>query len=152
MTLTNAEFDAILNDETKYIEDDIRWSEDEDHSPSVVFRAEVRNDAGWPLLIAGSHNPLIPRTSFHLIHRHAGRIYGLDHGKQHQNPDGSFAGEKHKHKWDETTRDKAAYEPDDITASASEVRDVWEQFCHEARIVHRGQMQAPPPHQGELYE
>ena len=41
MTLTSAEFEAILDDTSKRIDGDIAWQEDEDHSPCVDFRAEV---------------------------------------------------------------------------------------------------------------
>ena len=46
MTLTNTEFEAILNDETKCLDGDIAWQEDEDHSVCVEFRADVRSSAG----------------------------------------------------------------------------------------------------------
>ena len=48
MTLTNTEFQTILNDTSKRIDEDIVWQEDEDHSPSVEFRVEVETDDGWP--------------------------------------------------------------------------------------------------------
>jgi hypothetical protein len=41
MVLANAEFEAILADTSKQIEGDLQWSADEDHSPSVEFRAEI---------------------------------------------------------------------------------------------------------------
>jgi len=151
MAMTKAEFEAILRDETKIIEGDIMWSEDEDHSPAVVFRTDVQTEAGWPLFINGNHNPLIPRTSYHLIHRQVGRIYGLDHGKEHPNPDGSGrVGEKHKHQWTEEFRDTCAYVPEDITAPPDDPVAVWEQFCREAGITHRGHMNPPPGRQREL--
>ncbi len=46
MPLTNAEFEAILANPSKQIAGDLAWSEDEDHSPSVEFRAEVQS-AVW---------------------------------------------------------------------------------------------------------
>jgi hypothetical protein len=51
MSLTNAEFEAILANPSKRIAGDLVWAEDEDHSPSVEFRAEVQSDAGWPLFV-----------------------------------------------------------------------------------------------------
>lgn len=87
MPLTQAEFEALLNDASKRIERDIAWQEDEDHSPSLEFRAEVASDSGWPLFVRGSFNPLIPAVSFSLILQSAGRIYGLDLGKDHHNPE-----------------------------------------------------------------
>jgi|GEM_PF-5467784 len=58
MSLTNTEFETILEDTTKRIEKDIVWVEDEDHSPSVEFRAEIASENGWPLFVRGSYNPL----------------------------------------------------------------------------------------------
>ncbi|MGH8191833.1 MAG: DUF6978 family protein, partial [Rhodanobacteraceae bacterium] len=42
------------------------------------------------------------------------RIYGLDLGKDHHNPQCNQVGEKHKHRWTDQYRDKEAYEPRDI--------------------------------------
>ncbi len=52
---------------TKRIEGDIAWQADEDHSPCLDFRAEVRSDSGWPLFVRGSYNPLIAALSYNLI-------------------------------------------------------------------------------------
>jgi hypothetical protein len=77
MMLTDAEFQKILNDTTKRIDGDIAWRNDEDHSPSVEFYADVISNAGWPLVVRGSFNPLIPAVSYVLIYN-VGRVYGLD--------------------------------------------------------------------------
>jgi Family of unknown function (DUF6978) len=144
------EFEALIADESKTIEGDISWSDDEDHSPSVEFRAEVASDAGYPLFVRGSYNSLAKALSFVLIHRGVGRIYGLDMGKDHHNPSCQHVGEKHKHRWDERSRDKDAYVPDDITAAVTDPVVVWRQFCAEAHITHLGKIPAPPPPQLEL--
>lgn len=120
MVLTDAEFAAILEDTSKRVRTDIVWQEDEDHSPSVEFRVEVESSAGWPLFIRGSYNPLIPALSYVLILKTVGRVYGLDMGKDHHNPQCDQVGEKHKHKWTERFRDKEAYVPNDITKQASD--------------------------------
>lgn len=52
------EFEALITDKSKVITGDISWSDDEDHSPSVEFRAEVASDAGYPLFVRGSYNSL----------------------------------------------------------------------------------------------
>ncbi len=101
MTLTNTEFESILSDDSKRIDADIIWMEDEDHSPSVEFGAKVESDAGWPLFVRGSYNPLISALSYALILKTAGRVYALDLGKDHHNPQCDQVGEKHKHKWTE---------------------------------------------------
>src|SRR5487761_532083 len=134
MGLSQAEFETILGDATKTIRGDIQWVDDEDHSPAVEFRVEVVSEAGFPLFIRGSYNRLAQTVTFAMIHRAAGRIEALDLGKGHHNPDCQIVGEKHKHRWNEPVRDKQAYVPDDISASAAEPRAVWQQFCAEAAI------------------
>ena len=39
--------------------------------------------------------------TYALILKTAGRIYGLDLGKDHHNPQCEQVGEKHKHRWSE---------------------------------------------------
>lgn len=151
MTISNTEFQTLIDDASKLIDDDIVWQEDEDHSPCLEFRAEVRSDSGWPLFVRGSLNPLIPALSYALILQTSGRIYGLDLGKDHHNPQCNQVGERHKHRWTDQYRDKEAYEPEDITASADDPVTVWTQFCEEAKIAHQGQMRPPPPRSRELF-
>lgn len=152
MALTLTEFETLLNDTTKRIEGDIIWQEDEDHSPCLEFRAEIQSDSGWPLFVRGSYNPLIPALSYVLLLKTTGRVYGLDLGKDHHNPQCQQVGEKHKHRWSEQFRDKEAYAPDDITAPASDPAAVWIQFCAEAAITHQGRMTPPPARTGDLFQ
>lgn len=150
MSLTNTEFTSILADTSKQIEGSISWSEDEDHSPSLEFRAEVQSSAGWPLFIRGSYNQLAGALTFALILKTEGRIYALDLGKDHHNPECVQVGDKHKHRWSEQFRDKEAYAPDDITAPVTDPVSVWAQFCQEANITHKGEMDQLPPIQEGL--
>ena len=46
MPLTDREFAAILSDDTKRIEEDLTWAEDEDHSPAFEFRVNVDSTSG----------------------------------------------------------------------------------------------------------
>jgi len=151
MTLTNAEFSAIIDDASKRIVGDIAWQQDEDHSPALEFRAEVQSDSGWPLFVRGSFNPLVPALTFALIMKTAGRIYALDLGKDHHNPQCDQVGRKHKHRWSEQFRDKEAYVPTDITASVDAPQEVWRQFCEEAKLSHEGVLGPPPASQGDLF-
>ncbi len=150
MPLTNVQFASILEDSSKQIEGDIGWVEDEDHSPVLEFRAEVRSDSGWPLFVRGSYNCLAGALTYALILKPEGRIYALDMGKDHHNRACTPVGENHKHCWSERFRDKEAYQPQDITAPLSDPVAVWAQFCEEARIVHRGNLARPAP-QEELF-
>ncbi len=151
MILSQEEFEAIIGDLTKRIDGDIKWSEDEEHSPAIDFRVEILSEVGYPLFLKGRYNALSEKLSYHIIHKGVGRIYGLDLGQDHKNPDGRFVGEKHKHRWKELERDKVAYVPADITASANQPVTVWQQFCLEAQIIHNGSLQTPPAFQYDLF-
>lgn len=144
--MTEFEFAEILADESKEIASDIRWTNDEDHSPAVEFRQEIQSGDSHPLFVRGSFNQEAQTLTFALIHKTEGRVYALDLGKLHRNPDGKMIGRKHKHSWKEPPiRDRFAYEPSDITAPISDPVEVWRQFCLEARIRHSGKL-ANPPH------
>jgi hypothetical protein len=149
--ISQNEFNAIISDVSKHIDGDIKWKSDEDHSPAVEFRVAVATNSEFPLFVNGRFNGLAGTLSFHLIHSGTGRIYGLDIGADHHNPTCQKIGEKHKHRWSDTFLDKEAYVPDDITATINNVTLVWKQFCLEAKIIHTGNMDNPPPIQEELY-
>lgn len=148
--LTQAEFEALIADTSKRVEGDISWSEDEDHSPTVEFKAKIESEPGYALFVKGSFNALSHNVSFTIFHSSIGRIYALDIGKDHRNPNGKLVGEKHKHRWNEKYRDKEAYFPTDITSSPSDPVAVWAQFCEEAKMTHAGIMHRPPQIQGVL--
>jgi hypothetical protein len=150
MALTRSEFEALMDDGSKTVRGDLAWEQDEDHSPSWEFRAEVQSTQGYPLFVRGSFNPLAQSLSYVLILKTVGRVYGLCLGKDHHNPKCDRTGEKHKHRWTEAYRDKEAYVPNEITAPAINPVEAWRQFCQEARIVHEGRLAEPPPTQGEF--
>lgn len=150
MALCDAEFAAILGDRSKTITDDLAWAEDQDHSPAVEFQAEIESTEGYPLVVYANFNPLAQRLSFVIIHRQVGRVYALDMGQDHRNPDGELVGDLHKHRWTEQFGDRQAYRPNDITEALMEPGKVWRQFCAEARIVHDGTLSAPPSRQMEI--
>ena len=152
MTLSQQEFEAILEDTSKTIQGDIVWQKHPQHSLLFRFKAEIVSDLEtYPLSMRGTHNPLIDTLSYHIICPPYGRIYGLDLGKSHRNPDGQLIGEKHKHRWNEIYRDKQAYEPPDITASGNNPVKVWQQFCKEAAICHDGVMKPVSGSQLDLF-
>lgn len=115
---TQAEFNALLADD-QFIDGDIDWQEDEDHSPVVEFRVKVETQSGYPLFVRASYHPVVRALTYALVHSGVGRIYALDLGKDHRNPDGQLVGEKHKHRYTEECRDKLAYNPQDITEPAT---------------------------------
>ena len=91
------------------------------------------------------------RAHLRLVLKTSGRIYALDIGKDHHNPECERVGEKHKHRWTERYKDKLAYVPHDITEPASDPTAVWEQFCAEAAFRHLRVLEPIPPTQGELF-
>ena len=143
MAISEEEVESILADSTKHIAGDISWTDDVDHSPAKEFRVEVRTDTEFPLFVAGRFNPFSGKLSFALILRGTGRVYALDLGKDHRNPEGVRIGEKHKHRWLDGFRDTSAYVPVDITETWDRPLAVWDQFCAEARLRHDGMMHAP---------
>lgn len=150
MPMTQQEFEVLIADASKRIEGDLGWSEDEDHSPAVQFRAEVQSDAGYPIFVRGRFNPAAGKLSYALIHRGSGRIYALDLGAEHHNPACDHVGEVHKHRWSDQFADKEAYLPADIHSAVQSPVSVWQEFCREAKIVHNGRLVSPPATQMEL--
>lgn len=142
MTLSQQEYDAIINDTTKVIREDISW-EGHLNSSRREFRTEIESDEGYPIFLKGWYNSSSGKLSFAVIHRSVGRIYGLDLGADHQNPDGEWVGEKHKNYWVPGYRDKWAYMPPDITENWDGPVEVWRQFCAEANLIHSGVMTPP---------
>ena len=151
MALTDAELATILTDDSKCVQGDIAWKEDEDHSPAVEFRIDIESTNGWPLFVKGRYNVAARTLTYALILKTAGRIYRLDLGKDHHNPTCEQVGEKHKHRWAERYGDKKAYVPDDVNAPVSDPVAVWKEFCAEARIRHDGRMRRPLATRGELW-
>ena len=86
MPLTDGEFASILSDDTKRIEEDLAWTEDEDHSPAFEFRVNVDSMSGWPLFVKGRYNAAAGTLNYALILKTEGRIYALDLGKDRHNP------------------------------------------------------------------
>ena len=73
--LTDSEFKDFIEDSNKIINGDIEWQEDEDHSPSVEFRAQLHSNDGHTSYVKGSYNPLIPALTYAIIHSRVKRIY-----------------------------------------------------------------------------
>ncbi|MGM3308602.1 DUF6978 family protein [Anabaena sp. WFMT] len=154
--LSQDEFENLIVDSSKCIQGDIIWDKNKRNPPAYEFRVNIISDASYPLIVKGWYNYFANQLSYSIIHCdfEGQRIYGLDLGKDHQNPDGVKVGRKHKHRWlnqyfkDKLNRDKfigdtKAYVPDDITALANDPIGVWHQFCLESKIIHHGTMQQP---------
>lgn len=142
--MTQAEFEAICNDESKTIGGDIAWTEDEDHSLCVEFRRDISSEANYPIFVQGSFNRAVSKLRYSVIHRGSGRIYGLCMGSDHHNPDCPFVGDRHLHIWTDAERDKHAEVANHIVANADDPIAVWEQFCAHFNLQHEGVMDMPP--------
>ena len=105
MIFSQQEFETIIADETKRIEDDIVWVSNQNPS-AKSFRIDIDSDEGYPLLLQGWYNHNSGKLSYTIIYRGVGRIYGLDLGAEHINPNGGAVGEKHKHHWMSDHKDK----------------------------------------------
>lgn len=134
---------AIVDNTQKVIEGDIHWQPHATALPAAEFIAEVNWDGPFQLMLAGWFNSVSHKLSFALIVRGAGRVYGLDIGRSHTNPQGESVGEVHKHRWTAVHGDRWAYVPADITADWSAPIIAWREFCVEANIRHMGTMVAP---------
>lgn len=148
--LSQAEFEQIIADPNKYVDGDIIWDKNKRNRPAFEFRVDIISDEYYPLIIKGWYNSFANKLSYAIIHTKSGnRIYALDLGEDHQNPDRVKIGRKHKHRWfngylnNQFIGDKRAYVPNDITALANDPVGVWEQFCLESKITHNGIMQKP---------
>ena len=142
MTLSQQEYDNIIDDDTKVIAEDIAW-QPRSNSPAREFRIDIDSDEGYPIFVKGWYNPSSGKLSYAIVHRSVGRIYGLDLGAEHRNPNGELVGEKHKNYWIPGSRDKWAYVPNDITETWNRPVAVWKQFCDEVHLQHTGTIQYP---------
>ena len=58
------DFEALLADTTKQINEDITWEMDEDHSPAVEFHVNVMSQARYSLFVKGSYNSAAQNSHF----------------------------------------------------------------------------------------
>jgi len=140
LAMNNREADMILADQSKTIFGDIEWALGD--GPWMRFRAEIVNDFGAPLQVAGTYNPQARKVSFSILHPEVGRLYGLDLGGAHAESGRIVIQGTHKNKWTEEASNHC-YVPEDITATEHEPVRAWEQFCAEAKIDHQGLLHLP---------
>lgn len=126
------------------IEGDIVWSNSATSPHQMEFSKPIIHHSGsesWQVF--GAYHRQTAKLSFTIVSSERGRIYSLDMGKTHKNPDRRVVGRTHKHYWTETDQSDWAYEPADITAPSNRPTEVWRQFCQEAGISHNGIMHPP---------
>jgi len=151
MRLSQKDFEDILADNSKTIQGDLVWAERE--RGGFMFKTQLQSKSScYELVVGGTYIHLKKTLSYYIVCLPLGRIYALDLGQDHKNPDGTYTGEKHKHRWSETYKDKEAYVPSDITALVTEPVKVWQEFCIEANIRHNGTMQPIPEQEFDLFQ
>ena len=141
--ITQVECDAILSNSAKRIEGDLKWADDRNHKHAKKFRVPVLCEGVYLLEIIGRWNSRSERLSYVMLYNGIRRIYALDLGAEHRNPDRNLVASPHKHRWTDAYMDKYAYQPEDITASWDQPVEVWRQFCAEAKIIHTGILHPP---------
>lgn len=146
MLFSKREFDKIMSDKSKKIIENIAWEGDKKDSETVKFRVSILSQKDHNIFADGSYNRYLERLSYKIIHKGIGRrIYGLDMGKDHKNPDRTIVKGDHIHEWDEDFGDKIAYSANNIiTSKATNPIEVWKEFCREAQIDFQGIMEEIP--------
>lgn len=140
MTLSQHEYETIMADTSKRIEDRISWKPKSSHGHAQQFRQSVLSDREWPLFINGWWNPHSRKLSYALIFKKSERMFGLDVGDYvHHNPTCQSITGEHIHRWHVETKDKIAI-PATNTGNWDQPLEVWEQFCSLTVITHRGKM------------
>lgn len=127
---------------------DIVWNAVPTIIPAKEFRIPLTSASSEQLTVSGWYNPGKRKLSFTVYSRQRGRIYSLDMGLDHTNPDDSNAGGTHKHYWSEADQSRWAYAPSDITEPWNRPVAVWRQFCAESGLEHHGQMLSPDEPRG----
>ena len=131
---------AIVADGSKTIEGDIVWEAVTAMRLAQRFRVSVASDQWDGLMLQGWFSPAGRKLSYTLFIPEHGRIYGLDLGAEHVNPDGERLRGTHKARWTDEYEDRLAYVPEDITAEWWQPLLAWQQFCAEASLRHAGTM------------
>ena len=131
------EFETLIADTTKRVVGTIAWEVAKDNPSAKTFRVVVDVSGRYPLFVQGRYNPQGQKLSYPLVSKQkdVGRIYGLDFGQTHINPDLSVVGDPHKNYWTEGDGDRWAYEPRDISATWNDPIRAWTEFCVEANIL-----------------
>lgn len=141
-----------MSDKSKRIIENITWKGDKKDSETVKFRVSILSNNDHNIFADGSYNRYLERLSYKIIHKEIGRrIYGLDMGKDHKNPDKTIVKGNHIHEWNEDFEDRIAYSANNIIISkATNPIEVWKEFCRETSINFQGIMEEIPLIQFEI--
>lgn len=143
MILPQHEYDKIMSDTSKRIDENISWEVSSEYAQDQKFRQNVLSELECSLFVHGWWNPSTCKLSYVLIFEKTSRILGLDTGDcGHHNPTCQSIKGPHIHKWNEKYKDKIADSAPDIK-NWDQPREVWDQFCSLAVIEHKGKMIEP---------
>lgn len=144
MPLSQAEFEAIIADQSKRIIGDIAWIEAGGHSDAKRFRASVRSDTIRNLVVEGYFRPSKKKLGFALI---AGdeRIAGVDFGDnvRHRNLSGPQLAGAHLQLWSAAAGRAEAYPLPPNMPDWNQPVAVWAWLCDILGMVHTGRMLPP---------
>ena len=143
MILSQNEYEIIMSDTSKRIDENISWKVSASHDHAQEFRKNILSELECSLFVNGWWSPLTRKLSYTLILESAGRILGLDIGDYvHHNPTCQSIRGPHIHRWNENHKDKIADSAPN-TKSWQQPIEAWDQFCCLAVIEHRGKMIEP---------
>ena len=145
MALSQAEFDAILADDSKRIIGDLAWYRIPEQPDAARLDAEIVSQGSLPLQVAGWFRPTQRKLSYSLLLEDR-RIAGIDFGRNlsHRNQDGTRLVGAHWQFWSAAHERAEAYPLPAGTPTWDRPLEVWAQFCSRLGIMHEGAMSPPP--------
>lgn len=144
MALSQAEFEAILADDSKRIVGDIVWESAGGHADARRFDVHVSSDAGRDLVVQGYFRPSKRKLALSLIA--AGRrVAGVDFGSnvRHRNLSGTRVTGPHLQFWSEQTGEVEARPLPEAAPDRDQPAEVWAWMCERLGILHLGDMIPP---------
>ena len=144
MALNQAEFEAILADDSKRIVGDVVWLPDPDKLGALRFEASVTWDDDRPLWISGFYRPSNRKLSYSLRLGRT-RIAGIDFGRNigHTNRDRNRLLGSHLQWRSESAGRAEAYPVPSDMPDWSEPLAVWRRILARLGIVHQGELAEP---------
>lgn len=137
--------EAIVNqamNAPKVISEPIEWKT-KNNGVFCFFKVAlegINRPLPYETLLHGNYNLELGTYTFTII-MNGNRVKSLDIGKAHKEH-----GEKHKHSWTETHKDRNVYVPDDITTGA-DMKIVFQEFLAECNIKTEVELPNPPSSQ-----
>ena len=144
MSLSQAEFEAILADESKRIVGDIAWVAVSGHFDAKWFNATVLSNANDNLVVEGYFRPSKRKLGISLIVL-GQRVAGIDFGSniRHRNVSGARFEGAHLQLWSAAAGAAEAHPLPRGAPGWNQPVEVWIWLCDLLGIVHVGEMLSP---------